>query len=103
MIDEKIAASMTEGEIYYLIKQVDDWWEITTLPGASFFIKSECAEIVGPNPRLMTRDPKSIRREFRFPSQKRIESTESDIDVRTQFSHQSNFLRHRIDHAQFIY
>ncbi|XP_063395844.1 uncharacterized protein LOC134680647 [Mytilus trossulus] len=80
MIDEKIAASMTEGEIYYLIKQVDDWWEITTLPGASFFIKSECAEIVGPNPRLMTRDPKSIRREFRFPSQKRIESTESDID-----------------------
>ncbi|XP_052074057.1 uncharacterized protein LOC127711941 [Mytilus californianus] len=82
MIDDKIVASMKEGEIYYLIKQVDDWWEVTTLPGASFFIKSECAEIVGPNKRLMTRNPKTIRREFRFPSsiQKRTESAESDID-----------------------
>lgn len=82
MIDDKIVAAMKEGEIYYLIKQVDDWWEITTLPGASFFIKSECAEMVGPNQRLMTRNPKTIRREFRFPSsiQKRTESTESDLD-----------------------
>lgn len=39
---------MKKGRVYYLIKQVGEWWEITDIPGPSFFVKSEYAVMKTP-------------------------------------------------------
>ncbi|CAG2194828.1 unnamed protein product [Mytilus edulis] len=45
-VDEQQVAMMKTDQIYSLIKQVGDWWEITDNPGPSFFVKSKYAVIV---------------------------------------------------------
>ncbi|XP_052072224.1 uncharacterized protein LOC127710435 [Mytilus californianus] len=41
VVDNQQVAFMKKGQVYYLIKQVGEWWEITDIPGPSFFVKSE--------------------------------------------------------------
>ncbi|CAC5425271.1 unnamed protein product [Mytilus coruscus] len=41
VVDNQQVAFMKKGHVYYLIKQVGEWWEITDIPGPSFFVKSE--------------------------------------------------------------
>ncbi|CAC5425269.1 unnamed protein product [Mytilus coruscus] len=47
-VDEQQVAMMKKDQIYSLIKQVGDWWEITDNPGPSFFVKSDFAVITTP-------------------------------------------------------
>ncbi|XP_052073081.1 uncharacterized protein LOC127711169 [Mytilus californianus] len=47
-VDKQQVAMMKKDQIYSLIKQVGDWWEITDNPGPSFFVKSEYAVITTP-------------------------------------------------------
>lgn len=52
---------MKKDQIYFLIKQVGDWWEITDNPGPSFFVKSEYAVIITPGHVLSSVRKQSIR------------------------------------------
>lgn len=52
---------MKKDQIYFLIKQVGDWWEITKSPGPSFFVKSEYAVIITPGHVLSHVRKQSIR------------------------------------------
>lgn len=52
---------MKKDQIYSLIKQVGDWWEITNSPGPSFFVKSDYAVIITPGHVLSHVRKQSIR------------------------------------------
>ncbi|VDI37809.1 Hypothetical predicted protein [Mytilus galloprovincialis] len=60
-VDEEQVAMMKKDQIYSLIKQVGDWWEITDNPGPSFFVKSEYAVIITPGHVLSSVRKQSIR------------------------------------------
>ncbi|XP_063416901.1 uncharacterized protein LOC134699221 [Mytilus trossulus] len=60
-VDEQQVVMMKKDQIYFLIKQVGDWWEITDNPGPSFFVKSKCAVIITPDHVLSPVRKQSIR------------------------------------------
>lgn len=63
IVDGKCVAKMIKGKSYYLIKQVNEWWEITDgQHSSSFFVKCEYGQMKDPATELRMKPKQSLRK-----------------------------------------